>query len=157
MRSKTLKDGQRVLGKPEFTTGKKDPFAEAFEAVQAKGHPLQDFDLVVQTFAEAVGFAVLPAVLDVAPPVADSAGGRVDLLYIGGGILFDPFCQLLILDRVGPGSKDIVEELKGIIGFQKIRSHFKGILEALLIFVKTSAPVFYLVIFSGFQEADDTF
>ena len=52
---------------------------------------------------------------------------------------------------------DIVEELKGIIGFQKIRSHFKGILEALLIFVKTSAPVFYLVIFSGFQEADDTF
>ena len=132
-------------------------FAEAFEAVQAKGHPLQDFDLVVQTFAEAVGFAVLPAVLDVAPPVADSAGGRVDLLYIGGGILFDPFCQLLILDRVGPGSKDIVEELKGIIGFQKIRSHFKGILEALLIFVKTSAPVFYLVIFSGFQEADDTF
>ena len=101
--------------------------------MQAKGHPLQDFDLVVQTFAEAVGFAVLPAVLDVAPPVADSAGGRVDLLYIGGGILFDPFCQLLILDRVGPGSKDIVEELKGIIGFQKIRSHFKGILELALI------------------------
>ena len=42
--------------------------------MQAKGHPLQDFDLVVQTFAEAVGFAVLPAVLDVAPPVADSVG-----------------------------------------------------------------------------------
>ena len=76
--------------------------------MQAKGHPLQDFDLVVQTFAEAVGFAVLPAVLDVAPPVADSAGDGVDLLHIGGGILFNPFCQFLVLDRVGPGSKDIV-------------------------------------------------
>ena len=51
--------------------------------MQAKGYPLQDFDLVVQTFAEAVGFAVLPAVLDVATPVADSAGGRVDLSYVG--------------------------------------------------------------------------
>src|SRR5699024_6197320 len=132
-------------------------FAEAFEAVQAKGHPLQDFDLVVQTFAEAVGFAVLPAVLDVAPPVADSAGGRVDLLYIGGGILFDPFCQLVILDRVWPGSKYIVEERKGSIGLQWIRSDFRGILEAMFIFVNTRAPVFYPVIFSGLQEADATF
>ena len=54
----------------------------------------------------------------------------MDLLYIGGGILFDPFCQLLVLDRVGLGSKDIMEELEGIIGFQKIRSHVKGILES---------------------------
>lgn len=27
-------------GKPEFTTGKKDPFAEDFEAVQTESHPL---------------------------------------------------------------------------------------------------------------------
>lgn len=33
---------------------------------------------VVQAFAEAIGFAVFPAVLDVAPPVADGAGGGVD-------------------------------------------------------------------------------
>ena len=56
----------------------------------------------------------------------------VDHLHLGGGILFDPFCQLLVLDRAGPGSKDVMEELEGVIGFQKIRSHVKGILEALL-------------------------
>ena len=83
--------------------------------------------------------------------MADSAGGGVDLLRLGGGILFDPFCQPLVLGRVGPGNKDIMEELEGVIGFQKIRSHVKGILEALLVFVKTSAPVFYLVIFSDLQ------
>ena len=44
-----------------------------------------------------------------------------------------------------------MEELEGVISFQKIRSHVKGILEALLVVVKTSAPVFYLVIFSGLQ------
>lgn len=68
--------------------------------------------------------------------MTDGVGSGVDLLHIGGSILFDPFCQLLILDRVGLGSKDIMEELKGLIGFQKIRSHVKGILEALLVVMK---------------------
>lgn len=89
--------------------------------------------------------------LNVALPVTDGVGYGVDLLYIGGSILFDPFCQLFVLDRVGPRSKGIVEEPEGSIGFQEIRSHIKGILEALFVFVKTSAPVFYLVIFSGLQ------
>ncbi|WP_316269280.1 hypothetical protein [Claveliimonas bilis] len=44
-----------------------------------------------------------------------------------------------------------MEELEGVIGFRKIRSYVKGILEALPVFIKTSAPVFYLVIFSGLQ------
>lgn len=104
--------------------------------MQAEGHPLQDLDLVVQAFTETIGSAVLPAVLDVTPPMADSAGCGVDLLHIGGGILFDPFCQFLVLDRVGPGSEDIMEELEGVISFQKIRSHVKGILEALLVVMK---------------------
>lgn len=123
--------------------------------MQAEGHPLQDPDFVVQSFTESIGFAILLAVLDIVPPVADGAGRGVDLLHIGGGILFDPFCQLLVLDRVGPGSKDIMEELEGVISFQKIRSHIKGILEARLVVVKTSAPVFYLVIFSGLHQAHD--
>nr|WP_275532596.1 hypothetical protein [Lachnoclostridium sp. An118] len=112
--------------------------------MQAKGHSLQDLDLVVQALTEAVGFPVLPVVLDVAPPVADGAGGGVDFLYLGSGILFDPFCQLLVLDKVGTGSKDIMEELEGVIGFQEIRSYVKGILEALRVFAKTSDPVFIL-------------
>ena len=130
--------------------------------MEAEGYTLQDLDLVVEAFAEAIGLAVLPAVLDVAPPVADGTGGGVDLLHIGDGILFDPFCQLFGLDRVGGGSKDIMEELEGFIGFQKIRSHFKGIMKPLLVFVETSAPVSGLIIFLGLQEvglqeADDTF
>lgn len=73
--------------------------------------------------------------------MANGAGGGVDLLHIGGGILLDPFCQLLVLDRVGSGSKDIMEELEGIISFQKSRSHVKGILEVLLVVMKACAPV----------------
>src|SRR5699024_1396632 len=49
------------------------------------------------------------------------------------------------------------EELESFIGFQKIRSHFKGIMKPLLVFVETSAPVSGLIIFLGLQEADDTF
>ena len=52
---------------------------KAFEAVQAESYPLQDFDLVIQSFAETAGFAVLSAVLDVDPPVADGVGGGMDL------------------------------------------------------------------------------
>lgn len=83
--------------------------------------------------------------------MADGAGCGVDFFHIGGDILLDLFCYLFVLDRVGPGSKDIMEELEGVIGFRKIRSYVKGILEALPVFIKTSAPVFYLVIFSGLQ------
>ena len=36
-------------------------------------------------------------------------------------------------------------------------SYFKGIMEPLLVFVETSAPVSGLIIFLGLQEADDTF
>lgn len=82
--------------------------------MRAESHLLQDFDLVVQSFAEAVGTAVLPGVLDVAPSMTDSAGGRVELLHFGGGILFDLFCQLPVLDGVGIGSKNIMEELEGV-------------------------------------------
>lgn len=35
--------------------------------------------------------------------MADSAGCGVDFFHIGGGILFDLFSHLLILDRVGQG------------------------------------------------------
>lgn len=104
--------------------------------MQAEGHPFQDLDLVVQAFTKAIGFAVFPAVLDVAPPVADGAGGGVDLLHLGGSKLSDPLCQLLVLDGVRKGSQDIMEELEGFISFQKIRGHVKGILEALLVVVK---------------------
>ena len=60
----------------------------------------------------------------------------MDLLHLGGGILSDPLCQLLVLDGVRKGSQDIMEELEGFISFQKIRGHVKGILEALLVVVK---------------------
>ncbi|BDZ83148.1 hypothetical protein Lac2_12820 [Claveliimonas bilis] len=36
----TFKDRQRILGKPELSAGKEDPFAEAFKAVQDEDHPL---------------------------------------------------------------------------------------------------------------------
>ena len=61
-----------------------------------------------------------------------------------------------MLDRVGEGSKDIVEEPEGFIGLQEIRSHFKGILEALLVVMKACASVSNLVVFFGLQETGDT-
>ena len=60
-------------------------------------------------------------------------GCRVNFLYIGGCILFDTFCQFLVLDRVEPGSKDIMEELEKIIGFQKIVGYSKGLVEVRLV------------------------
>ena len=68
--------------------------------------------------------------------MADGAGCGVDFFHIGGDILLDLFCYLFVLDRVGPGSKDIMEELEGFISFQKIRGHVKGLLEALLVVMK---------------------
>ena len=125
--------------------------------MQAESYPLQDFDLVIQSFAETAGFAVLSAVLDVDPPVADGVGGGMDLPHIGGGILFDPFCQLLVLNRIGAGSKDVMEELKNIGGFQKIRSHVKGIVGALFVVMKAWTPVRGLVVLFRFQKAGDAF
>lgn len=52
--------------------------------MQTEGHPLQDFDLRVQSHDETIGLSVFPAVLDVAPPVAEGTGGGVEFFYIGG-------------------------------------------------------------------------
>lgn len=76
-----------------------------------EGDPLENFDLVVKTFAEAVRLSVLPAVLDVSSPMADGAGGRVDFLHIRSRVLLDLFRQLILLDGVGEGGQDIVEKL----------------------------------------------
>ena len=42
--------------------------------MQSKGHSLQNLDLVVQTLTGAVGTAILPGVLNVASPMADTVG-----------------------------------------------------------------------------------
>ena len=52
--------------------------------------------------------------------MADGAGCGVDFFHIGGDILLDLFCYLFVLDRVGPGSKDIMEELEGVQTFDDV-------------------------------------
>lgn len=81
----------------------------------------------------------------------------MDFRHIGGGIQSNPFGQFLILDRVGAGSKDVMEELESVIGFQKTRRHFKGIEEALFVVMKMWTPVRGVVIFFGLLETDDPF
>ena len=51
--------------------------------METKGNSLEYLDLVVQPFAESVGFSVFPAVLDVIAPVPYGAGGGVDFFHFG--------------------------------------------------------------------------
>ena len=69
--------------------------------MKAESNPLEHLDLVVQAFAETVGFPVFPAVLDVAAPVAYGAGSGTNFFHLRCGVLPDPFGQLFPLYRIG--------------------------------------------------------
>ena len=56
--------------------------AERIKVVETKGNALEYLDLVVQPFAESVGFSVFPAVLDVTAPVPYGTGSGVDFLVL---------------------------------------------------------------------------
>lgn len=94
--------------------------AERIKVVETKGDTLQYFDLVVQPFAEPVGFPVFPAVLDVTTPALYGAGGGVDFFHFGRCVLADPFRQVFLLDGVRKEHQDFMEELQGIVSLQQI-------------------------------------
>ena len=124
--------------------------------METKGNALEYLDLVIQPFAESVGFSVFPAVLDVTAPVPYGAGGGVDFFHFGSCVLMDPFGQVFLLDGVRKGHQDLVEELQGIVSLQQIRGKCKGIAEPLEIFVVERSPVFLLVDLFGLQKTGNT-
>ena len=69
------------MGELDFSTGEKNPLTEYFTVVEAEGGAFQDFYFIVESFAQSIGFPVFPAVLDIAAPMPDGTGGRVDFLY----------------------------------------------------------------------------
>ena len=81
----------------------------------------------------------------------------MDLIYFRGSILLDPFREISVLDRVRPGSQDVMEELEGFIRFQEPWGDLKGVFQALPVLVVAGAPVADLVKFAGLKEADDAF
>lgn len=120
--------------------------------MKPEGNTLQDFDFVVQSFTQAVGFSIFPTVLYISAPVPYGAGSRVDFFYFRSGVLSNPFRQVFILDRVGERHQDFVEELEGFIGFQQIQSNFKGIAKLLEIVLTAGSPVLFLVEFFRLKE-----
>lgn len=124
--------------------------------METKGNSFEYLDLVVQPFAEPVGFSVFPAVLDVTAPVPYGAGGGVDFFHFGSCVLMDPFGQVFLLDGIRKRHQDLVEELQGIVSLQQIWGKCKGIAEPLEIFVVTRSPVFLLVDLFGLQKTGNT-
>ena len=120
--------------------------------MKSEGNTLQDFDLVVQSFTQAVGFSIFPTVLYISAPVPYSAGSRVDFFYFRSGVLSDPFRQVFMLDRVGGRHQDFMKELEGFVGFQQIRSNFKGIAKLLEIVLTAGSPGFLLVKFFRLKQ-----
>ena len=113
---------------------------------------LEDLDLVVESFTGAIGFPVLPTVLDVGAVVPDGVGAPSGALMGRGGIYVKPVCEHNSLQRIRSLREDAVENHEGFIGLPEIVGKKKGAFQQPGFEGEGVLPVLFLICDRGREE-----
>ena len=87
-------DSKGLIDKADVPAGVQYTLPKGVKTMHSKGDPLEDLDLVIEAFTGAVGAVILPRVLDITSPMADTTDQAVKLRNLRIGISTNPVRQV---------------------------------------------------------------